>query len=230
MFQLKKTAGFWWHSSPASAAKSMSGSKFGGASVSSGDEKVVIVDQPDLDDLELLFERGGGCSRDARAVSPELQKKWALLPDSLACLQMTILPNSLGLLEFGLEFPKKKLSIAKKAKILQNTATDEMVARNRVEYELVRLDSSFTASNELAAQLTKPDKAIKAVSTKRVLLKRQVLHVNTESSVLEKIFAEVFEALEQRMVLLNAVFFRRKSGEEADAFSGDEIRKCRRYC
>lgn len=87
--------------------------EYGGATGSGGGPEVAVVEPPVLHDLNLLFERDAGRTKDAGAAKPRLQKEWRLLMDELPGLQMAVPTDSLGIVNFECEVVKKNKFLVK---------------------------------------------------------------------------------------------------------------------
>lgn len=109
--------------------------EFGGVSGSGGGPGVVVADPPVLGDLELLFKRDAGWTRDVDAARPELHKQWGLLRDEPPSLQMTAPTDILGIVKFGREIVEKNKVLVEEVKALQIKVTVEKAAAKGVEEE-----------------------------------------------------------------------------------------------
>lgn len=124
-----------------------------------------------LGDLGLLLERHAGCCTDVRAAKPVSQKEWGVLRDEPPSLRRTVLTDSLGLVQFGLEVIQRNKALAKESVVLQKTVGKEKAAWKSAEKELSKLESSVSASDKLAAKVAESDKPLKAARAEVVSLK-----------------------------------------------------------
>lgn len=94
---------------------------------------MVFFNLPFLDHSGLLLGRGAGKTRDFGSVKLELRKKKGLLYAELLRLQMTVLTDSLGTLEFRSDVLKENKSSVEEVKALQKAAGNEKRAWNGLE-------------------------------------------------------------------------------------------------
>lgn len=64
----------------------------------------MVVEQPELADTEILFERDSGWNQDESAFKSKLQRELSLLRDDLLTVQIMYSPKSSVLVKFGREF------------------------------------------------------------------------------------------------------------------------------
>lgn len=123
---------------------------------------MVLVDWQVLGDLQLLLEKDVWHTRYVSTAKPEFQNVWEVLREVLSGLGMTVSTDSVGLVGFGQDVIKKKKSLVKEVRVLQKMVRKEKAAGKQVEEELLPLKNLVTASDKLAARLTKSDNVVEA--------------------------------------------------------------------
>lgn len=113
------------------------------------------------------------------------------MQDELLALPMKALTDSLGLVKFGREVITKNKSFVEEKGVLQKNVTNEQAARKVVEEEMVKLNGSVSASDELTAKLAESYKTFRAARVEVPSLKEQVARADTDMAESEKVVAEV---------------------------------------
>lgn len=99
---------------------------------------------------------------------------------------MAVPTESLGLLRFGREVRKKNRSLPEEIEVLQKAVSKEQTELAVFEEKLTDLKSLDLAYSELVAKLSESDKALYAALADLVLLKNEVVCVDTDDSTRKK--------------------------------------------